>query len=77
MSPYDAVSGRREATKPPVSEFESPKLKMAGKTHSLVANAGFGTMVAMDKIAKSDTCWLCNLAGLGNSIGEEIKSAKR
>jgi len=55
VSPYGGFGARMEAAKPPVSEFESPKLKMAGKAHSLDENTGFGTKVAMDKITRSDT----------------------
>lgn len=36
VSPYGKLTGpiEKEDDKPPVSEFESPKLKMAGKLHA-------------------------------------------
>ena len=75
VSPYGGVGATREAAKPPVSEFESPKLKMAGKSQPFEANTGFSTVVAIDKTTKNDICGLWNFVAAGYSIGD-INPAK-
>lgn len=40
---------------PPVSAFEAPRLKMAGKTQSLAAIIGFSVVVKIDKNTREDT----------------------
>lgn len=59
----------KEAAKPPVSAFEAPKLKMAGKSQRFEATAGLSEVVAMDKSASAETRGLKNsLLRVENSI---------
>lgn len=67
----------REAAKPPVSELESPKLKMAGNSQTLVAKTGLKKVVATVKSTKQDGKKKINLVVLRDSMGEsrrEIRS---
>lgn len=69
MSPYGDVGERKAADIPPVSELESPKLKIAGNLQSLEANAGFKNVVTMDKSTKQEGNEMGNLGILRDSIG--------
>jgi len=51
---FGAPKGK-EAAKPPVSAFEAPKLKIAGKLQRFEAIAGFSDVVAMDKTTSQGT----------------------
>lgn len=54
VSPLGGGACPNAADKPPVSEFESPKLKMAGKLHLATDTAGLGsnaTEITREKIA--------------------------
>ena len=56
VSPYGGVGAISEAAKPPVSEFESPKLKIAGNSHSVFsAQVGFSITVRRTKRDRRET----------------------
>ena len=47
VSPLGGGAGPKAAERPPVSEFESPKLKMAGNSHGGGEAGATGTMVSV------------------------------
>ena len=57
----------READNPPVSEFESPKLKIAGKLHLYKPNTGF-TVKANNKSIQKKGREIVNLRMVGDSM---------
>ena len=57
----------READNPPVSEFESPKLKIAGKLHLFKPNTGF-TVEANNKSIQKKGREIVNLRMVGDSM---------
>ena len=48
VSPLGGGACPNAADKPPVSEFESPKLKMAGKLHLVMEIVGLGSSNAIE-----------------------------
>lgn len=81
ISPYGDLISNKEASKFPVSELESPKLNMAGKLQTLLAEAKFSMLVAVNDITKKQGNENRSLLMLRDSIGRysihrEIKEAR-